>query len=54
MYRLDIEALDVDTFEPVPAPAPQPGEPQLGDPNYIVWTGCMSECTECGMLKAGF
>lgn len=48
MYRLDIESLDVDTFEPIPAPEPAVSEPT--GPNYIVWTGCMSECTECGVV----
>lgn len=52
MHRLDIDALNVDSFEPIPAPETPEGEPT--GPNYIVWTGCMSECTECGMMMPGF
>ena len=51
IYRLDIDALEVDSFEPVAPPQTSAAEP-VG--NGIVWTGCMSECTECGMMFPGF
>lgn len=50
MRRLNLESLDVETFEPV---APAPAVVEDGGMNPVIWTGCMSECTECGMGESG-
>lgn len=44
IHRLNVEELSVETFDPNVIADPMPtAEP-------IVWTGCMSECTECGTI----
>ena len=46
MTRLNVEELEVTTFETTIRPA----EPTFTavDPNPVVWTGCLSDCTQCG------
>ena len=46
IYKLSLEDLAVDSFEPSPA------DPTISalaiDPMGRAWTGCLSDCTECG------
>lgn len=46
-YRLAVEDLTVDTFDPNTAPLDPVADPN-GTAQPIVWTGCDSACTECG------
>ncbi len=49
-HKLDIEDLNVETFTTEPVVA---SFAAAGTAAGIVWTGCMSECSECGMPCGG-
>jgi len=48
--KLQLDDLEVDSFETAEAPTATGTVMGQNDPQQvgIVWTGCMSECTECG------
>ena len=47
-YKLNVDDLSVDSFHPVAQPEPAQAQAFVAqEPVGVVWTGCMSECTEC-------
>lgn len=45
-HRLNLDDLEVSTFEPSPEPTSPLVEPM--GPRRVDWTGCMSDCSGCG------
>lgn len=53
IHRLNVGELSVETFDPNTTAQVSPLDPTLANQG-IVWTGCDSACTECGVAVNQF